>query len=47
MEEGNIRIWRIQGMLTMGIAAELFFESGKAEIKDQGKAVVEKIGSVL
>jgi chemotaxis protein MotB len=47
IQEGNIQVRQIKGMLTMNIAAELFFESGKADIKDQGKTVLKKIGDVL
>jgi chemotaxis protein MotB len=47
IEEGNIQIRQIKGMLTMSIAAELFFESGKADIKDRGKEVLNTIGGIL
>jgi chemotaxis protein MotB len=45
---GNqVEIERIQDRLTMRIAEELFFESGKAEIRPQGREVLLKIGASL
>jgi chemotaxis protein MotB len=45
--EGQIAIEQILGRLTMSIAEELFFESGKAEIKPAGQEVLKRIGDIL
>jgi chemotaxis protein MotB len=47
ISSGKIEIEQIRGRLSMRIAEELFFESGKAEIKLEGKDVLRKIGAVL
>jgi chemotaxis protein MotB len=44
---GKIQIEQIRGRLTMSIAEELFFESGKAEIKPEGQEVLKRIGNIL
>ncbi|UCF55761.1 MAG: OmpA family protein [Deltaproteobacteria bacterium] len=43
----KIEVARIRGRLTMSVVEELFFESGKAEIKPGGKDVFRRIGGVL
>ena len=47
ISEGQIAIEQILGRLTMSIAEELFFESGKAEIKPSGQEVLKRIGDIL
>ena len=47
ISEGQIAIEQILGRLTMSIAEELFFESGKAEIKPAGQEVLQRIGDIL
>jgi chemotaxis protein MotB len=44
---GKIQIEQIRGSLTMSIAEELFFESGKTEIKPQGQEILKRIGAIL
>jgi chemotaxis protein MotB len=44
---GAIEIEQEKDRLRMSIAEELFFESGKAEIKPEGKTVLLKIAAVL
>jgi len=34
-------------MLTVDVAEQLFFDSGRANLKDTGKAVLKKVGDAL
>jgi len=34
-------------MLTVDVAEQLFFDSGRADLKDTGKAVLKKVGEAL
>jgi len=47
ISSGKIEIEQVRDKLSMRIAEELFFESGKAGIKPEGKVVLRKIGSIL
>jgi chemotaxis protein MotB len=44
---GEIKITQLQGKLTVNLVDRILFDSGKAEIKDNGKAVLDKLGSIL
>ena len=44
---GEIQVEREKEKLTMKIAEELFFDTGKADIKPGGKAVLVRIGGIL
>ncbi|MDD5303730.1 MAG: OmpA family protein, partial [Elusimicrobia bacterium] len=44
---GEIKITQLQGKLTVNLVDRSLFDSGKAEIKDNGKAVLDKLGSIL
>jgi chemotaxis protein MotB len=47
IDEGKIEMNQIRDRLTLSIAEELFFESGKAEIKPEGNKVLDRIAEVL
>lgn len=44
---GEIKITQLQGKLTVNLIDRILFDSGKAEVKDNGKAVLDKVGSIL
>jgi len=47
ISQGKIQIEQTRGKLTMKVAEELFFDTGKAEIKPEGKSVLLRIGTIL
>ena len=47
ISQGKIQIEQARGKLTMKLAEELFFDTGKAEIKPDGKSVLLRIGTIL
>lgn len=44
---GEIKITQLQGKLTVNLVDRILFDSGKAEVKDDGRAVLGKVGSIL
>lgn len=44
---GEIKITQLQGKLTVNLIDRILFDSGKAEIKNDGKSVLDKVGSIL
>jgi chemotaxis protein MotB len=44
---GEIKITQLQGKLTVNLVDRILFDSGKAEIKDDGRKVLDKVGGVL
>lgn len=44
---GEIKITQLQGKLTVNLVDRILFDSGKAEIKNDGKSVLDKVGSIL
>lgn len=44
---GEIKITQLQGKLTVNLVDRILFDSGKAEIKGDGRKVLDKVGSVL
>jgi chemotaxis protein MotB len=44
---GEIKITQLQGKLTVNLVDRILFDSGKAEIKDDGRRVLDKVGGVL
>lgn len=44
---GEIKITQLQGKLTVNLVDRILFDSGKAEIKNDGKAVLDKVGGIL
>ncbi|MBN2322786.1 MAG: OmpA family protein [Spirochaetes bacterium] len=47
ISQGKIQVQQEKERLTMKIAEELFFDTGKADIKPEGKEVLVRIGAVL
>jgi chemotaxis protein MotB len=43
----SVQINQIQNRVVVSVAEELFFDTGKAEIKPDGKRVLRRIGAVL
>src|SRR5438552_1173744 len=43
VDQGHIRIKQYQNMLTVDVADKIFFDSGSAEIKECGLAVLKKV----
>ena len=44
---GEIKITQLQGKLTVNLVDRILFDSGKAEIKADGRTVLDKVGSIL
>jgi chemotaxis protein MotB len=44
---GEIKITQLQGKLTVNLVDRILFDSGKAEIKEDGRQVLNKVGSIL
>ncbi|MFI5347860.1 MAG: OmpA family protein [Elusimicrobiota bacterium] len=44
---GEIKITQLQGKLTVNLVDRILFDSGKAEVKDDGRRVLDKVGGVL
>jgi chemotaxis protein MotB len=44
---GEIKITQLQGKLTVNLVDRILFDSGKAEIKADGRKVLDKVGSIL
>jgi chemotaxis protein MotB len=47
LEKGELQVRRYKDMLTVEVAEQLFFDSGRAEMKDSGKAVLKKVADAL
>lgn len=45
--EGKIQVKQYQNMLSVDLAEQIFFDSGKAQLKKDGKAVLKKVGMAL
>jgi chemotaxis protein MotB len=45
--KGEIKVRQIRDRLSVQMVEKILFDSGKAEIKSEGKAVLEKVGNVL
>ncbi|HEX4048413.1 MAG TPA: OmpA family protein [Elusimicrobiota bacterium] len=44
---GDIKITQLQGKLTVNLVDRILFDSGKAEIKADGRKVLDKVGGIL
>lgn len=44
---GEIKLTQLQGKLTVNLVDRILFDSGKAEVKDDGRRVLDKVGGVL
>jgi chemotaxis protein MotB len=47
VDRGHLQIKQYQNMLTVDVADKIFFDSGSAEIKESGTAVLKKVGEAL
>jgi len=47
VQDGQLKITQYQNMLTVDVADKILFDSGKAEIKGAGKAILKKVGEAL
>ena len=44
---GEIKITQLKGKLTVNLVDRILFDSGKAEVKDDGRKVLDKVGGIL
>jgi len=47
VKKGELQVRQYKDMLTVDVAEQLFFDSGQANLKDTGKAVLKKVGDAL
>jgi len=47
LKKGELQVRRYKDMLTVEVAEQLFFDSGRAALKDTGKAVLKKVADAL
>ncbi len=47
VNKGQLQVRRYKDMLTVDVAEQLFFDSGRATLKESGKAVLKKVGEAL
>ena len=47
VDKGNLQTKQYKNMLTVDVADKIFFDSGSAEIKETGMAVLKKVGEAL
>jgi chemotaxis protein MotB len=47
IEKGEIKVKQVRDKLTVQLVEKVLFDSGKAEIKPQGREVLAKVGSIL
>jgi chemotaxis protein MotB len=47
VQTGKIEIEQIRGSLTLSVAEEIFFATGKTDIKPEGQEVLKRIGKIL
>ena len=47
VQKGQLQVRQYKDMLTVEVAEQLFFDSGRAALKDQGKEVLKKVGDAL
>jgi len=47
VKKGELQVRQYKDMLTVDVAEQLFFDSGRANLKDTGKAVLKKVGDAL
>ena len=45
--KGQIQLRQYKDMLTVEVAEQIFFDSGRANLKDSGKTVLKKVGEAL
>ena len=47
VKKGQLQVRQYQNMLTVDLAEQIFFDSGRATLKAQGKEVLKKVGAAL
>jgi chemotaxis protein MotB len=47
VKKGELQVRQYKNMLTVEAAEQLFFDSGRADLKDSGKAVLKSVGEAL
>jgi chemotaxis protein MotB len=47
LRKGQLQVRQLKGMLTVDVAEQLFFDSGRASLKDTGKQVLQKVAESL
>jgi chemotaxis protein MotB len=47
LKKGELQVRQYKDMLTVEVAEQLFFDSGKAALKDSGKEVLKRVGEAL
>jgi chemotaxis protein MotB len=47
VKKGQLQVRQYKDMLTVDVAEQLFFDSGRASLKDTGKDVLKKVGEAL
>ncbi len=47
VKKGELQVRQYKNMLTVDVAEQLFFDSGRANLKDTGKEVLKKVGAAL
>jgi chemotaxis protein MotB len=47
VKKGQVQVRQLKGMLTVDVAEQLFFDSGRANLKDTGKEVLKKVADSL
>jgi chemotaxis protein MotB len=47
VNKGQLQVRQLKGMLTVDVAEQLFFDSGRATLKDTGKQVLQKVAESL
>ena len=47
VQKGQLQVRQYQNMLSVDVAEQIFFDSGRADLKDSGKEVLAKVGEAL
>jgi chemotaxis protein MotB len=47
IEKGEIKVTQIRDKLSVNLVEKVLFDSGRAEVKEQGEAVLKKVGAIL
>jgi chemotaxis protein MotB len=47
VQKGQLQVRRFKDMLTVDVAEQLFFDSGRATLKDSGKGVLTKVAEAM
>lgn len=47
VEKGQLQVKKYQNMLSVDLAEKVFFDSGKAALKPEGKKILKKVGDAL